>query len=220
MIRRVFKATDRLEASLTEEKAGTDVPNRTDEALIEAHLSGDDTAFAVLMGRYAGELVAFLTKQTGSRATAEDVFQETFLQVHKSADRFDLDRRFKPWLYTISVNKARDHFRRNKRPMVSLSNPVGDDDGQSFVDLMAGDVPSPSEWSDDAEQRDRIRTAVDELPPNYREILLLSYYQRMSYNQIAETLEIPLGTVKSRLHSAVAAFGRAWEPESQEGEAA
>ncbi len=100
------------------------------------------------------------------------------------------------------------------------NNPVGDDDGQSFVDLMAGDVPSPSEWSDDVELRDRIRTAVDELPPHYREILLLSYYQRMSYNQIAETLEIPLGTVKSRLHSAVEAFGKAWEPESQEGEAA
>ena len=186
--------------------------HQSDEALLGAYREGDREAFNVLVERYSNELVQFLAKQTGSRAAAEDVFQETFLQVHNSASTFDLDRRFKPWLYTIAVNKGRDWHRRNaRRKAVSLSMNVGrDGEGQSFADLMEGDLPSPSEGMEDRELQDRVKQIVDGLPAHYREILLLSYFQKMSYTQISETLEIPLGTVKSRLHSAVAAFGAGW----------
>ena len=192
--------------------AETSVDHQTDEALFRAYREGDEAAFTALVERYAGELVQFLVKQTGSRAAAEDVFQETFLQVHNSAGTFDLDRRFKPWLYTIAVNKGRDWHRRNaRRKAVSLSANVGaDGEGQAFVDLLASDVAEPDEGMQDAELRTRVKNVVDDMPEHYREILLLSYFQKMSYMQIAEALEVPLGTVKSRLHAAVAAFGRGW----------
>jgi RNA polymerase sigma-70 factor (ECF subfamily) len=163
------------------------------------------------MSRYSNELLHFLTRFLGSRAAAEDVFQEAFLQVHLSADTFDPSRRFKPWLFTIAANKARDHHRKHgRRAAVSLSASVGDEDGQAFVDLLQSDIPTPGAPIIDAERSRLVRSAIDRLPSHLREILLLSYFQRMSYNQIADALEIPLGTVKSRLHTAVAAFARAW----------
>ncbi|MBG79939.1 MAG: RNA polymerase subunit sigma-70 [Phycisphaerae bacterium] len=198
-------------ASMDQEIA---LQERTDEALLAAHLSGaDDSAFEMLLLRYADELVPFLTRLTGSRAAAEDVFQETFLQIHQSGGTFDMSRRFKPWMYTIAVNKGRDWHRRNaRRKAMSLSAGMGsDDDGARIGDLLAADGPAPGSAMEDTERVSAVQKVVDEMPEHLREILLLSYFQRMSYNQIADALEIPLGTVKSRLHSAVAAFGRAWQ---------
>lgn len=191
------------------------VPDMTDEALLEAVAAGDREAMRDLVERYRGELLNFLTRFLGSRAAGEDVFQEAFLQVWMSADTFDPTRRFKPWLFTIAANKARDHHRRHaRRQFLSLSAQVGSgdgDDGAAFVDLMAGDDPDPGLPIATEERQDLVRGVVDELPPHLREILLLSYFQRMSYAQVAGTLGIPLGTVKSRLHAAVGAFAKAWQ---------
>lgn len=100
---------------------------------------------------------------------------------------------------------------------MSLSQEVGGDgDGARFVDLMESNQELPDAKLLDSEQIDSVRNAVDELPSHLREILLLSYFQQMSYLQIAESLQIPLGTVKSRLHSAVAAFSAAWQAENSE----
>lgn len=94
---------------------------------------------------------------------------------------------------------------------MAYSAPIGGGDSRPFVDLMAIDLPGPEVGLDVAEQSDRVQGVIDTLPPHLSEILLMSYFQRMSYAQVADALEIPLGTVKSRLHSAVAAFGRAWQ---------
>lgn len=192
----------------------TPLEERTDEALLASHIAGEDAdSFEELLGRYVNELIPFLTRLTGSKAAADDVFQETFLQIHQSARTFDPSRRFRPWLYTIAVNKGRDWHRRNaRRKAVSLSKTVGaDGDGASMADLLADDSPMPGSKMEISERVGTVKKVVDDMPDHLREILLLSYFQRMSYNQIADTLEIPLGTVKSRLHSAVATFGRAWQ---------
>ena len=186
---------------------------RTDEALVEAYLQGDRDALAELIGRFRQDLLNFLTRYLNSHAAAEDVFQETFLQVHLSADMFDPTRRFRPWLFTIAANKARDYHRKhNKRTSVSLSAWVNKhEEGLSFVDLLEADLPNPDAPVLDAERSQLVRGVVDSLPVHLREILLLSYFQRLSYNQIAGALHIPLGTVKSRLHTAVATFAKAWK---------
>ncbi|MCH2134452.1 MAG: sigma-70 family RNA polymerase sigma factor [Phycisphaerales bacterium] len=204
----------RSEAAADRMDQETVLDERTDEALLATHLSGeDDSAFEQLVGRYADEMVPFLTRLTGSRAAAEDVFQETFLQVHQSAGTFDQSRRFRPWLYTIAVNKGRDWHRRNaRRKALSLSVNLGpDEDGTRISDMLSDDGPAPGAAMESSERVGAVKTVVDQMPDHLREILLLSYFQRMSYNQIADALEIPLGTVKSRLHSAVASFGRAWQ---------
>jgi RNA polymerase sigma-70 factor (ECF subfamily) len=189
------------------------VDQRSDEYLLDSYLRGDRAAFTSLMSRYSNELLHFLTRFLGSRAAADDVFQETFLQIHLSADTFDLERRFKPWLFTIAANKARDYHRKHSRgTTMSLSATMSSDgEGESFVDLLEADIANPDMPLIDAERSRLVKSVVDSLPAHLREILLLSYFQGFSYNQIADSLEIPLGTVKSRLHTAVAAFARAWK---------
>ena len=190
----------------------------SDETLLTNHIDGNASAFPELMDRYKNDLLHFLIRFMGSRAVAEDVFQDTFLQIHISAETFDPSRRFKPWLFTIAANKGRDwHRKHSKRTVLSLSQNIsGDGEGTRFVDLMEADQKLPDAQLLDSEQTDSIREAVDGLPNHLREILLLSYFQQMSYLQIAESLQIPLGTVKSRLHAAVAAFRNAWQKEECE----
>lgn len=186
---------------------------RTDEELLVAYRNGEASAFPELVERYQTDLSQFLTRFLGSRASADDVFQDAFLQVHLSAESFDASRRFKPWLYTIAANKARDFHRRQKRrAAVSLSTPVGAADGRetSLVDLIADGDAAVDASLLETEQQALVKEVVDSLPAHYREILLLSYFQRLSYNQIADSLQIPLGTVKSRLHAAVAHFSDSW----------
>ncbi len=155
----------------------------------------------------------FLTRLVGDRSAAEDVFQETFLQIHLSAGTFDTSRRFRPWLFTIAANKARDYLRkRGRRRTVEISTPVGGDgERPSIVDLMEIDIPTPDSAMDLRERDAKVQQALDKLSPTMREILLLAYFQRLSYAQMAEDLRIPLGTVKSRLHSAVASFAKHWK---------
>ena len=189
------------------------VPQRTDEQLLDDYVHGDRPAFAELIGRYRHQLLHFLIRFLGSRSAAEDVFQETFVQIHLSAETFDTTRRFKPWLFTIAANKARDFHRKHSRePTVSLSAPMNrEDEGRPYVDLLEAGLPGPDAPILDAERSRLVKSAVDAMPAHLREILLLSYFQRLSYNQIADTLHIPLGTVKSRLHTAVAAFAKDWK---------
>ena len=104
----------------------------TDEELLRLHLSGQQGAFESLVRRRGPEVFRFLVRFTGNRALADDVFQETFLQVHLAADRFDLSRRFKPWLFTIAANKARDALRsRSRRRAAPLDARMGHDSDES-----------------------------------------------------------------------------------------
>ncbi len=186
---------------------------QTDESLLTAYIDGDRQAFAALLERYRTELHGFLARFLGSSAAADDVFQETFLQVHLAASTFDSTRNFKPWLFTIAANKARDwHRRQKRRRAASLDAPIGGDpDGTRMVDLMQSKAEVPSISLEGAETRERVKDVVDSMPALYREVLQLNYFQKMSYQQIAEVLGVPLGTVKSRLHAAVATFAESWK---------
>ena len=185
---------------------------RSDEELFVLHRDGDPQALRVLIERYASELHGFLTRLVGSRAGADDVFQEAFLQVHLAAETFDAERRFRPWLYTIAANKGRDFLRRQRRrSAVSLDAPVAAGSESALVDLLPGDSSAPSSPLEASDEKAIVKQVIDEMPPHFREILLLSYFQKLSYAQIADSLSIPLGTVKSRLHAAVASFAQSWK---------
>ncbi|GAB4187123.1 MAG: RNA polymerase sigma factor [Phycisphaeraceae bacterium] len=193
----------------------------TDEQLLGRYRGGDEQALAVLIERYRVELFRFLVRFLGNRAAAEDVFQEAFIQVHISAGSFDTSRRFKPWLFTIAANKARDLMRKNRRQQTSsLSAQVdgGKDGGQSFVDLLEADLPLPAERAEGRETGQIVREVVASLPEHLREVLLLAYFNKLAYKEIAEQLGIPLGTVKSRLHAAVGTFAELWKARSGDGE--
>ncbi|MEM1011826.1 MAG: RNA polymerase sigma factor [Planctomycetota bacterium] len=195
----------------------SDVGDDSDERLLERYLNGDNAAFRGLISRYERELYAFLARFLGDRAAAEDVFQEAFLQVHQSGHSFDPSRRFRPWLFTIAANKARDLMRSQARrpasPLDAQISPGANGEGGTFIDLMAADVPPIDEPARRTELGLQVRKVVDEMPDHLREILMLSYFHQFPYKQIADILEIPLGTVKSRLHAAVASFAHGWRDE-------
>ena len=184
-----------------------------DEQLLAEYRAGDKTKFAVLVLRYQRELYHFLVRFLGDRAAAEDVFQETFLQVHQSADQFDPTRRFRPWLFTIAANKARDLIRSQARrptnPLQASISP-GDDESGEFIDLMSAASSMPGEPLEREELQQQVQKTVMGMPEHLREILLLSYFHQFPYKQIGDILDIPLGTVKSRLHAAVAHFADRW----------
>lgn len=195
----------------------------SDERLFVRYREGDTESLRTLVDRYHDDLMRFLYRMTGDRQLAEDAFQDAFLQIHQSAGTFDASRSFRPWLFTVAANKARDLLRKKgRRQMVALSAPIksgGDGDGRqsSFIDLIEVDIDGPGDRLGDSERDALVQTAVNQLSPSLREILLLAYFQRLSYAQIADDLGIPLGTVKSRLHAAVAGFARAWKSLSAEG---
>ncbi|MCH8150049.1 MAG: sigma-70 family RNA polymerase sigma factor [Planctomycetes bacterium] len=185
----------------------------TDETLLQEYLNGNTASFELLVRRHAQELHQFTVRFTGNAVAAEDVVQDTFLQVHTSADRFDPARKFKPWLFTIAANKARDFIRRRKRrrELPFEAQMSGDDEGQRFVSLLSGESEMPDENMALDEKRRSVRAAIDELPENLTEVLVLAYFHRFPYKEIAEIVGIPLGTVKSRLHSAVVMFDKAYK---------
>jgi len=185
----------------------------SDEQLLAAYREGDVSSFADLVDRYQRELFHFLVRFVGDRAAAEDVFQEAFLQVHQSADQFDLQRRFRPWLFTIAANKARDMIRSQaRRPTSPLQAAInsGDDESGEYLDLISSASTMPHDDLEKRELQMSVQKTVMSMPDHLREILLLSYFHQFPYKQISEILDIPLGTVKSRLHAAVAFFADRW----------
>jgi len=187
---------------------------RSDEQLLDDYRHGDSAAFSQIVNRYQRELYHFLVRFLGNRASAEDVFQEAFLQVHQSAEQFDTQRRFRPWLFTIAANKARDLIRsmarRPTNPLQATISP-GDHDSGEFIDLMQSASEMPNEPMERRELQQLVHGTVTGMPEHLREILLLSYFHQFPYKQISEILDIPLGTVKSRLHAAVAHFADRWK---------
>ncbi|MEK6799986.1 MAG: sigma-70 family RNA polymerase sigma factor [Planctomycetota bacterium] len=181
----------------------------TDERLLREFVAGKAGSFELLVRRHAQELHQFAMRFTGDSAAAEDVVQESFLQVYTSGDRFDPHRRFKPWLFTIAANKARDYLRkRNRRHEVGFDATLPDEEetGRRFVHLLSGESVAPDQELEADERRSIVRAVVEEMPDALREVLLLGYFHRFPYKVIGEILDIPLGTVKSRLHAAVVAF--------------
>jgi len=186
----------------------------SDTELLQHHLDGNPEAFGALVRRFRRELFNFLARFTGSPAMAEDVFQETFLQLHISAATFDTSRRLKPWLFTIAANKARDAMRKSyRRRAAPLDATVAgsSDEATTYADLMPSDIPAPDESLLNLETRQAVQNIIQQMPENLRTVLLLSYFNEFPYKEIAEILDVPLGTVKSRLHAAVGYFAKQWK---------
>ncbi len=184
-----------------------------EDLLLHYRDSRDRTAFAELVRRYERELFNYLRRHLGDNSLAEDVFQATFLQVHLKCDQFEPGRKVRPWLYTVAINQAIDAQRRNKRHRgVSLDRSRGgDDDLGPLVDLLVGDEPDPEAQLDADQQRDWVRSAVGALPESLQAVLNLVYFQGLKYREAADVLKIPVGTVKSRLHSAILELNYAWQ---------
>lgn len=185
----------------------------SDEEIVARYLeSRSEKDFELLVKRYERELYTFLRRFLGDTQQAEDVFQSTFLSVHLRIDQFESGRRFRPWLYAIASNKAIDFMRRNRRHQIvsldsKISSPTSDD---SILHQLASDEITPDVKASQNETRDQVRAAVGELNDSTQQLIQLAFYQGLKYSDIAEILEIPLGTVKSRVFTAVRKLNQIW----------
>ena len=184
----------------------------SDGELLDRYRQGDRRAFGTLVERYTRELYNFIFHMTRDGALAEDAFQETFLQIHRSAGAFDAQRPFKPWLFTIAANKARDALRQRMRQQAAPLDAAvaGSDQGATYAELMPADIPSPDAALSNLQTQQAVDRIVAGMPENLRIVLVLCYFNEMPYQEIADSLEVPLGTVKSRLHAAVKYFAQQW----------
>lgn len=191
----------------------------TDEQLLLAYReTGNRELFSQLLKRYERELFSYLCRYLGNAEMAEDVFQSAFLQVHLKCEQFEEGRRFRPWLYTIATNQAIDSQRRQKRHNILSLDTAGrgsdEDEVCRLVNLLESGEDDPLTYAERTERCDSVRDTLNSLPESMTAVVQLVYYQGMKYREAAEVLNIPVGTVKSRLHAAIAKLTDVWN-ESQ-----
>lgn len=196
--------------------------DNTDESLIAAHCQGDKTAFGEIVRRYADNMLGYLTRMSGDREEAQDLFQETFKRVHEKAHTF-AGGAFKNWLFAIATNVAIDGLRRRKRlRLVSLNGKVDcADSDEEFGTVVAPDNQcNPYDQAIKAEQAEKVRQAIELLPARQRATLILAYYQQLSYGQIAEALGCSIGTVRTQMFRALRKLADRlpdiWDPAERE----
>lgn len=186
----------------------------SDAELLAHYTAGEEAAFREIVNRYKNSLYAFLRQFLNRHDLVEDVFQETFLQLFASRESFDTNRPLRPWLFTIAANKAKDALRKWQRTSAVSIGTMADSQELSFDDMLntvTSDDTMPYDELQKDETSKRVGKIIADMPENLREILILAYFQKFSYKQMAEILSIPIGTVKSRLHTAVGRFAKEWK---------
>jgi RNA polymerase sigma-70 factor (ECF subfamily) len=187
----------------------------TDEQLIlEYRRTGNRELYAQLVYRYERELFTYLRRYLGSAELAEDVFQATFLMVHLKCEMFEEGRSFRPWLYTIATNKAIDasrHQKRHKSVSLDLTREKDDTEVGALSEILQSSDAEPFEALSTSERSQLIRAALDQLPESMMTVIQLVYYQGLKYREAAEVMNVPVGTVKSRLHAAIAKLSEVWK---------
>ncbi|MHC4450804.1 MAG: RNA polymerase sigma factor [Planctomycetota bacterium] len=178
--------------------------SRSDRELMVAFQGGDPEAFDVLLRRYERMLANYFYKQCYDRTFAQDLVQETFLRILRSAHRYRPEAKFKTFLFTVARNLWIDNHRSRKAAprTISADLPLGED-GATLADMVPNDEAAAVTRLEDREAASMVREALQELPDGQREVWLLAVDQDLKQREIAQVLEIPLGTVKSRMNAAV-----------------
>jgi RNA polymerase sigma-70 factor (ECF subfamily) len=191
----------------TTEKATTFPGLSAEELMGRYREEGREEDLTELIHRYERELYRYLVRYLGDRTLAEDVFQNTFLQVHSKRALYEDGRPVRPWLYAIATHQAVDALRKiGRHPTVSLDQSTsngGEEDAGSLIQLLTSNAPGPLREMQEAERIQWVKDSIARLPDSIRQTLVMAYYDDLKYREIAEILKIPVGTVKSRLHAAI-----------------
>ena len=184
-----------------------------DVQLLKRYVAGDEGAFREIVNLYKDSVYAFLRRFLNRPDLVDDVFQETFMQLYVSRNTFDASKPLRPWLFTIAANKAKDALRRMQRVDSTNLGSMFDGEENSIDDVLNTldhDDRLPYDDLIREETAAQVKRVIAHMPARLREILLLAYFQKFSYGEISGILGIPVGTVKSRLHTAVGRFAEDW----------
>ncbi len=173
--------------------------NATDSELIESYLEGNKKSLEILIGRYLKQIYNFVARYSGDPAEANDLTQETFIKVWKNLQKFDLDRNFKTWLFTIARNTSLDRIRKKKAlPFSAL-----EEEREDFLNQFESEEKLADELFDQELKRETVLKAVATLSPIYQSVIMLRYGENFSFTEIAAILKEPIDTVKSRYRRAL-----------------
>jgi len=184
-----------------------------DSEVVQASLDGDQRAFGEIVRRYDQRLLNFVYRTIGDRERAQDLVQETFVRVYRHLERFDQDKKFSTWIYTIAGNLAKNELRnRSRNPLVLFQTIKKNWDADH----------RPLEWEDEHYKPDdlyrkrylkeKVDEAVKQLPEHHRMVFVLRELEGKTYEEIADITGVQLGTVKSRLNRARNNFARIIAP--------
>jgi RNA polymerase sigma-70 factor (ECF subfamily) len=171
----------------------------TDSDLVLRAIAGREDGFEELVRRYQRPIAAYVYRMVGDYDSALDLTQEVFIKVYASLERYRSEYKFSTWIYKIAHNAAVDHLRRYSTREQALTNEC---EGTAYDLPIESNRPTPEQESERRERRAEIEAVVDQLPPAYRELVVLRHSHDLSYDEIAEVTALPLGTVKNRLFRA------------------
>ena len=172
-----------------------------DIQLIARARAGDERAFRSLLDKYERPVFSICMRMVRNRDEATDLAQESFIKVFTMLERYNPTYAFSSWLFKITSNLCIDYLRKRRIETYPMDDPIDGEKGEIQRQYESGE-PDPDTVFDRKEKMSRLNEAIEALPDHYRVMLILRHQENLSYEEIASTLEIPLGTVKARIHRA------------------
>lgn len=166
---------------------------------IKQVLKGDQEAFGEIVEIYKDRIFSLCYRMLGNRHEAEDIAQEAFVRAYVNIESFQLNRKFSTWLYRIATNLCIDRIRK-KKPDYFLDAEIAGTEGLTLYSQLAATGKPPDAEVETLELQEIVQSEIMRLPDKYRSVIILRYIDDLSLNEIAEALEMPLGTVKTRIH--------------------
>ncbi len=175
--------------------------SKQDREWVARALEGDEWAYAQLVGKYSKALHHHISRTVHATREVEDLVQEAFIKAFNALGTYSSSYAFSTWLYKIATNHAIDFLRKKRLKTLSIDKPVQGKDGELQMELP--DVTyRPDRHIVESQRSDVLKAAIDKLPPKYHRVIVLRHQQEMTYEEIADTLQLPLGTVKAHIFRA------------------
>ncbi len=169
--------------------------------IVKRALDGEQDAYNILLKKYRGAIYSLVYKMVKNREEAEDLVQETFIKAFSALGTFNAQYAFSTWLFKIASNNCIDFLRKKRLQTMSIDKPTEAKDGPITKEL-PDPIINPEAELIDTERKSIIEIAIDSLPSKYRIAILMRHKEEKSYEEIAEALDVPLGTVKARIFRA------------------
>jgi len=173
--------------------------NYVETRLAKLARNGDRRAFAELVELYKDKIYHLAYRMLGNRQEAEDIVQETFMRLYSNLHRYDDTQKFSTWIFRIGTNLCIDRLRKRKLTY-SLDAEVTDGEGNDYYAMMSSDEHTPEKQVIVSETQRHIRKVIDDMPEKYKSIIVLRYLQDLSLQEISDVLDLPITTIKTRLH--------------------
>lgn len=174
------------------------------------YIEGDVRAFEILLGRHKKPVYRFIYRYIRQKETADEVFQDSLMKLVRAASSYNRGARFSVWMYTIVRNTVYDRLRRerHRRQMRELDRPLDAEGSVTLGDTIPGNSPDGEEEARKQELQERLTDAVGELNPDQREVFIMRQYQGLAFKEIAEIMDCPVNTAKTRMRYALEALRR------------